>query len=242
LKSDHPPSLVLPTGNGSRFRRVVEKAPSRGQERAYLESSPLGQDPSCERCGYSSTTHTRLRGSSRRACARRCAHRRGPRNAATLRLSARGQRQQRGDAAALASEQHRRSNGAVPSPRHQVPTGATPTAARRPRRGAASSGNDDMAPMTLSQQQRGAHDAVTSRSPTAARRPRRGRPAQRGVRGERAVNITGAKWGIPGAQDRRSASELGLARATYDPGAVNAITDVPGVRIGHTTLVEGELP
>ncbi len=37
----------------------------------------------------------------------------------------------------------------------------------------------------------------------------------------------------------RSASELGLAGVAHEPGPVNAITDVPGVRVGHATLVSG---
>jgi D-aminopeptidase len=58
-------------------------------------------------------------------------------------------------------------------------------------------------------------------------------------KGNAAVDVTGDQEGIPGVRAGRSASELGLAPATYDPGPVNAITDVAGVRVGHTTLVEG---
>ena len=36
------------------------------------------------------------------------------------------------------------------------------------------------------------------------------------------------------------ARDLGLAIGSGQPGAQNAITDVAGVRVGHTTLVEGE--
>lgn len=36
-----------------------------------------------------------------------------------------------------------------------------------------------------------------------------------------------------------TAGELGLAGVRHDPGEGNAITDVGGVRVGHTTLVEG---
>jgi D-aminopeptidase len=36
------------------------------------------------------------------------------------------------------------------------------------------------------------------------------------------------------------ARELGVAIGDGEPGRLNAITDVPGVRVGHTTLVEGE--
>jgi D-aminopeptidase len=34
--------------------------------------------------------------------------------------------------------------------------------------------------------------------------------------------------------------ELGLSVGTGTPGPLNAITDVPGVQVGHTTLIEGE--
>jgi D-aminopeptidase len=37
------------------------------------------------------------------------------------------------------------------------------------------------------------------------------------------------------------AHELGIEIGRLRPGAANAITDVAGVRVGHTTLVEGEL-
>ena len=36
------------------------------------------------------------------------------------------------------------------------------------------------------------------------------------------------------------ARELGVAIGEGDPGPLNAITDVPGVRVGHTTLIEGD--
>jgi D-aminopeptidase len=36
------------------------------------------------------------------------------------------------------------------------------------------------------------------------------------------------------------ASELGLRIGTGEPGSVNALTDVAGVRVGHATLIEGE--
>jgi D-aminopeptidase len=38
------------------------------------------------------------------------------------------------------------------------------------------------------------------------------------------------------------ARDLGLLVGTGTPGALNAITDVPGVRVGHTTLIEGDGP
>ncbi len=36
--------------------------------------------------------------------------------------------------------------------------------------------------------------------------------------------------------------DLGLELGAYRPGPLNAITDVPGVRVGHVTLIEGEGP
>jgi D-aminopeptidase len=34
--------------------------------------------------------------------------------------------------------------------------------------------------------------------------------------------------------------DLGLSPGIYEPGSLNAITDVSGVRVGHTTLIEGD--
>jgi D-aminopeptidase len=47
----------------------------------------------------------------------------------------------------------------------------------------------------------------------------------------------------PQAQDGRArARDLGITIGRLAPGHWNAITDVPGVRVGHTTLIEGEGP
>ena len=40
--------------------------------------------------------------------------------------------------------------------------------------------------------------------------------------------------------DRPRARDLGLAPGVFPPGALNAITDVAGVRVGHVTLIEGD--
>jgi len=45
---------------------------------------------------------------------------------------------------------------------------------------------------------------------------------------------------IVGAQSRPRARDLGIAPGVYAPGPLNAITDVGGVRVGHTTLVDGD--
>ena len=42
------------------------------------------------------------------------------------------------------------------------------------------------------------------------------------------------------AQDRPRSRDLGIAPGLGEPGAANAITDVAGVMVGHTTLKEGE--
>ncbi len=42
-----------------------------------------------------------------------------------------------------------------------------------------------------------------------------------------------------GATGRARARDLGLAPGTLPPGPANAITDVPGIRVGHATLIEG---
>jgi len=40
--------------------------------------------------------------------------------------------------------------------------------------------------------------------------------------------------------DRPRARDLGLSPGVFPPGALNAITDVAGVRVGHLTLIEGD--
>jgi len=40
--------------------------------------------------------------------------------------------------------------------------------------------------------------------------------------------------------ERPRARDLGLAPGVFSPGALNAITDVAGVRVGHVTLIEGD--
>jgi D-aminopeptidase len=42
------------------------------------------------------------------------------------------------------------------------------------------------------------------------------------------------------AQTKPRARDLGIAPGVLPPGPLNAITDVPGVRVGHTTLIEGD--
>src|SRR3989475_12657090 len=42
------------------------------------------------------------------------------------------------------------------------------------------------------------------------------------------------------AQIRPRARQLGIAPGIYPPGRLNAITDVGGVQVGHTTVIEGD--
>lgn len=42
------------------------------------------------------------------------------------------------------------------------------------------------------------------------------------------------------AQGPPRARDLGIAPGVYPPGPLNAITDVSGVRVGHTTVIEGD--
>ncbi len=46
--------------------------------------------------------------------------------------------------------------------------------------------------------------------------------------------------GASAAAERPRARELGVAPGVFPPGALNAITDVVGVRVGHVTLIEGD--
>lgn len=51
---------------------------------------------------------------------------------------------------------------------------------------------------------------------------------------------TAESSGQPGSEKRPRARDIGLAPGVLPPGPLNAITDVPGVRVGHTTLIEGD--
>src|SRR5574341_2481371 len=45
---------------------------------------------------------------------------------------------------------------------------------------------------------------------------------------------------LSNADARPRARDVGIAPGRLSPGTLNAITDVAGVRVGHTTLVQGE--
>jgi D-aminopeptidase len=56
-----------------------------------------------------------------------------------------------------------------------------------------------------------------------------------------AVALTLASASVATAQETRPrARELGVAPGVFQPGPLNAITDVAGVRVGQTTIVEGD--
>jgi D-aminopeptidase len=55
-----------------------------------------------------------------------------------------------------------------------------------------------------------------------------------------AVSAVSLVIAVAGAQTRPRARDLGIAPGVYSPGPLNAITDVEGVHVGHTTVVEGE--
>jgi D-aminopeptidase len=49
-----------------------------------------------------------------------------------------------------------------------------------------------------------------------------------------------AVWPLAALQERPRARDLGISPGAGEPGALNAITDVAGVAVGHTTLIEGD--
>jgi D-aminopeptidase len=54
------------------------------------------------------------------------------------------------------------------------------------------------------------------------------------------VILAATFWIVAHAQQRPRAREVGIAPGVLEPGRLNAITDVPGVRVGHTTLIDGD--
>ena len=52
--------------------------------------------------------------------------------------------------------------------------------------------------------------------------------------------ISAASAVIVVSQTKPRARDLGIAPGIYPPGTLNAITDVEGVRVGHTTVIEGD--
>jgi D-aminopeptidase len=54
------------------------------------------------------------------------------------------------------------------------------------------------------------------------------------------LSVVSALIVLVAAQPRARARDVGVAPGIYPTGAGNAITDVEGVRVGHTTIVEGD--
>ena len=54
------------------------------------------------------------------------------------------------------------------------------------------------------------------------------------------LQLAAAAGSAQGSADRPRARDLGIAPGVFLPGLHNAITDVPGVLVGHFTLIEGE--
>src|SRR3954468_16714768 len=76
------------------------------------------------------------------------------------------------------------------------------------------------------------------RAPTIAPQPTFG---ARRWRWSMAIAVMAACSAVPVvSQSRPRARDLGIVAGVYQPGARNAITDVDGVRVGHTTIVEGD--
>ena len=55
-----------------------------------------------------------------------------------------------------------------------------------------------------------------------------------------ALTVVALAAGVVWGQGRPRAREVGITPGAGSPGALNAITDVAGVRVGHTTMVSGE--
>jgi D-aminopeptidase len=52
--------------------------------------------------------------------------------------------------------------------------------------------------------------------------------------------LVAAAVAVPAEEARPRARDLGVAPGVFPPGALNAITDVSGVRVGHVTVVKGD--
>jgi D-aminopeptidase len=75
---------------------------------------------------------------------------------------------------------------------------------------------------------------------TYRKKPLRTRSTQRIARALLFAAVSAGSALIVVGQTRPRARDLGIAVGVYPAGTRNAITDVDGVRVGHTTLVEGE--
>jgi len=52
--------------------------------------------------------------------------------------------------------------------------------------------------------------------------------------------LAGLACAVAEGEDRPRARDLGIVVGTFEPGQLNAITDVPGVRVGQATIVRGD--
>src|SRR4029450_1148799 len=52
--------------------------------------------------------------------------------------------------------------------------------------------------------------------------------------------LGGLLGAVAEAQERPRARDLGIVVGTFEPGPLDAITDVPGVRVGQATIARGE--
>src|SRR5678815_5825972 len=52
--------------------------------------------------------------------------------------------------------------------------------------------------------------------------------------------LSGLACAVAEGEDRPRARDLGIVVGTFEPGQLNAITDVPGVRVGQATIVRGD--
>ena len=59
-----------------------------------------------------------------------------------------------------------------------------------------------------------------------------------------AMSVVGSSLSMAAelTEDRQRARELGIVVGQYQPGPLNALTDVEGVKVGHRTLIRGEGP
>ena len=61
-----------------------------------------------------------------------------------------------------------------------------------------------------------------------------------GVRFVISFTICGTFFNSAEAKERPRARDLGIVVGEFPPGPYNAITDVAGVRVGHTTVIKGD--
>lgn len=83
-------------------------------------------------------------------------------------------------------------------------------------------------------------DASAGRTPWSSGSLRPSEPASAQAAGSSAGRAAGQTAGRAATAARPRARDLGIAPGAFEPGPLNAITDVPDVRVGQVTLVEGD--